>query len=68
MKAHTVTFQRLESELSGADTPIGAIRSVTVNHERGLLILICDDPLPTDIEGLTIPRQYNFTTQYDEDK
>lgn len=63
MKAHFITFDRLEADYN----EIGKIRSVTVDHERRIVRLVCDEK-EEDIEGQTIPQGITFTTQYDETK
>lgn len=61
MKRHTITFHRLESDFD----KIGKIRSVTVDHERRMLILISDEIEAKENEGATIPGGINFSTGED---
>ena len=64
MIRNTVTFQRIEEDMQ-----IGKIRSATVDHERGMIILICDSkPVRGPHEGSTIPNGQNFTTERDEER
>lgn len=61
-ETNDITFERLES-----DYHIGKIRSVTVDHVRGRLIIVSDKQEEAKPEGATTPLGKSFTTQYDED-
>lgn len=62
MIVHVVTFDRLEDELQ-----IGKIRSITPDHTRGIVHLVCDEKPVEKPEGQTIPTGTTFTMQYDEE-
>lgn len=61
MRRSTITFQRLEE-----DYDIGAIRSVTIDHERRMLVLIHDEKPKPPQEGASIMNEFNFTTDRGE--
>lgn len=62
IRQNFITFERLQEDYK----EIGTIRSVSVNHERGLLVLVCDAPEEERQEASTIRHGVTLDSTYQE--